>query len=486
MTNLTGSNLNRREATGPKGEGRDSPSTFPRYPEYKDSGVEWLGEVPAHWEVVKLSYLSISKGGGTPPKGELQYWNGSIPWVTPKDMKRQWITSTIDTLSEAALHASPVSMVEPGHVLIVFRSGILRHRIPVAINKVPVTVNQDMRAYDVRPRLLPDFFLRLTQGLNRELLPEWSKQGATVESLDSELVSSTQLPVPPRADQEAITSFLDHETAHIDALVAEQQHLIELLKEKRQAVISHAVTKGLDPDAPMKDSGVEWLGEVPAHWEVIKLSYLAISKGGGTPPKDELQYWNGNIPWVTPKDMKRQWITSTIDTLSEAALHASPVSMIEPGHVLIVFRSGILRHRIPVAINKVPVTVNQDMRAYDVRPRLLPDFFLRLTQGLNRGLLPEWSKQGATVESLDSELVSSTQLPVPPRDEQEAITGFLDREISCIESLVEEGESVIKLLQERRSALISAAVTGKIDVRHWNNPEGSEVNAQLMQTEGEL
>ncbi|WP_085917263.1 restriction endonuclease subunit S [Halomonas sp. CSM-2] len=240
--------------------------SYPAYPEYKDSGVEWLGEVPTHWEVVKLSYLAISKGGGTPPKDELQYWNGSIPWVTPKDMKRQWITSTIDTLSEAALHASPVSMVEPGHVLIVFRSGILRNRIPVAINKVPVTVNQDVRAYNVRPRLLPDFFLRLTQGLNRELLPEWSKQGATVESLDSELVNSTQLPVPSRGEQEAIITFLDHETARMDALVEEQQRLIELLKEKRQAVISYAVTKGLNPDVPMKESGVEWLGDVPEHW----------------------------------------------------------------------------------------------------------------------------------------------------------------------------------------------------------------------------
>src|SRR5699024_2579021 len=116
-------------------------------------------------------------------------------------------------------HASPVSIIEPEHVLIVFRSGILRHRIPVAINKTPVTVNQDLRAYNVKPRLLPSFFLRWIQGLNRELLPEWSKQGATVESLDSELVNSSQLPVPPRSEQEAITAFLDHETARIDALI---------------------------------------------------------------------------------------------------------------------------------------------------------------------------------------------------------------------------------------------------------------------------
>jgi len=243
--------------------------TFPAYPEYKDSGVEWLGDVPTHWQVIKLSYIATSKGGGTPPKDDLQYWNGNIPWVTPKDMKRQWITSTIDTLSEEALRASSASMIEPDHVLMVFRSGILRHRIPVAINKLHVTVNQDLRAYYVKPRLLSEYFLNLVQGLNREFLFEWSKQGATVESLDSELVNATQLPIPPKAEQQAISAFLNHETARIDALVEEQQRLIELLKEKRQAVISHAVTKGLDPDVPMKDSGVEWLGEVPAHWDLL-------------------------------------------------------------------------------------------------------------------------------------------------------------------------------------------------------------------------
>ncbi|MGM0677257.1 MAG: restriction endonuclease subunit S, partial [Pseudomonadota bacterium] len=320
-------------------------------------------------------------------------------------------------------------------------------------------------------------------GAARSYFYLYSKQSTNLASISSSNVMSCPLPLPPAEEQFQILSFLNHETARIDALVEEQQRLIELLKEKRQAVISHAVTKGLDPDVPMKDSGVEWLGEVPVYWDVLKLGYLTTSQGGGTPPKDELQYWNGSIPWVTPKDMKMQWITSTVDTISEAALYVSPVSMIDPESVLIVFRSGILRHRIPVAINKVPVTVNQDMRAYNVRPRLLPDFFLRLIQGLNNELLSEWSKQGATVESLDSELVSSSQIPVPPWGEQKAIAAFLDDETTRIDALVKEAESVINLLQERRSALISAAVTGKIDVRGWQADQQSRQSEILMAAE---
>lgn len=431
--------------------------SFPKYPEYKDSGVEWLGEVPAHWKLPRLKHLARIRNGRDYKEVEVE--SGGYP-----------------VIGSGGEFTRASSYLYKGESVLLGRKGTIDR--PLYINGAFWTVDTM-------------FYTELSSRVNGRFLFYYAtcfrfdqySTNTALPSMAQEDLANIQLAVPEPQEQVAIASFLDHETARIDALVEEQQRLIKLLKEKRQAVISHAVTKGLDPDVPMKDSGVEWLGEVPEHWEVVKLGYLAISRGGGTPPKDELQYWNGDIPWVTPKDMKQQWITSTIDTLSDAALHASPVSMIETGHVLIVFRSGILRHRIPAAINKVPVTVNQDLRAYNVMPRMLPAFFLRLTQGLNRELLPEWSKQGATVESLDSELVSSTQLPVPPLTEQEAITSFLDRETARIDALIEDGEKVISFLKERRSALISAAVTGKIDVRGWQPPEGSMAFSEATQTE---
>ena len=456
--------------------------SFPRYPEYKDSGVEWLGKVPAHWEVVKLSYLAISKGGGTPPKDELQYWNGSIPWVTPKDMKQQWITSTIDTLSEAALHASPVSMVEPGHVLIVFRSGILRHRIPVAINKVSVTVNQDVRAYDVSPRLLPDFFLRLVQGLNRELLPEWSKQGATVESLESELVNSTQLPVPSRSEQEAITAFLEHETAHIDALVEEQKRLVELLKEKRQAVISHAVTKGLDPDVPMKDSGVEWLGEVPAHWEVRKIAQSFNRIGSGTTPPSNEQKWyeGGSIPWVTTSELRETVIVETKKSVTEEALSEFTSLQLHPPGSLAIAMYGATIGRLGVF--GVSATSNQACCVLSGGRGVSTGFVYYWLLAF-KGVIISLYATGGGQPNINQETISSLRIPAPSLEDQQDITAYLDDETSRIEDLVEEGLSVIKLLQERRSALISAAVTGKIDVRGWQPPAGSSALTEATRTE---
>ena len=450
--------------------------SFPKYPEYKDSGVEWLGEVPAHWGVVKLGYLAISQGGGTPPKDELRYWNGSIPWVTPKDMKQQWITSTIDTLAEAALHASPVSMIEPGHVLVVFRSGILRHRIPVAINKVPVTVNQDIRAYNVRPRLLPDFFLRLTQGLNRELLPEWSKQGATVESLDSELVSSTQLPVPPREEQEAITAFLDHETARIDALVEEQQRLIELLKEKRQAVISHAVTKGLDSDVPMKDSGVEWLGEVPAHWDVRKASYIGRLFGSDNVPED-MVYDEGDTPYLKVGSLSADSLEVAdwgwyVDSSISGTYRACDHYVVFPKRGAAIFLNK-------VNVVSRPALIDPNLMGWEIEGHHSTWYF---AYSLKLRKLDELADV-STVPQINNKHIGPERFPVPPIEEQEEIASYLQKRLGSIDELVATSESGVKLLQERRSALISAVVTGKIDVRGWQPPAGSSALTDTTQTE---
>jgi type I restriction enzyme S subunit len=241
--------------------------SFPRYESYRDSGVEWLGDVPEHWCLRKLKTIASFAGGGTPNRDNLAFWNGGIPWVSPKDMKAEGIYDTEEHITIEALESSAANIRRAGEVLLVVRSGILRHTIPVAINFVSVALNQDMKALAFQSdKCLPDFFLRWVQGLNKELLLVWGKQGATVESIEHTFLAETQIPLPPLEEQSAIAAFLDRETAKIDALVEEQRRLIELLKEKRQALISHTVTKGLDSETPMKDSGVEWLGEVPAHW----------------------------------------------------------------------------------------------------------------------------------------------------------------------------------------------------------------------------
>ena len=287
-----------------------------------------------------------------------------------------------------------------------------------------------------------------------------------VPSLNEAQIGDYSLAIPSKKEQTAIATFLDRETAKIDALIAEQEKLIALLAEKRQATISHAVTKGLNPDAPMKDSGVEWLGDVPAHWGIKKLKSLTNFLGGGTPSRENLSFWNGSIPWVSPKDMKRELIDSAEECITEEGLTKSSSNLITTGCVLVVVRSGILQHTIPVAINAVPVAINQDMKALDFcAGSCLNNFFLRWVQGLNDLLLLVWSKQGATVESIEHSYLAETLIALPPMGEQKSIVAFLNAEITRLDDLTTEATRAIALLKERRTALISAAVTGKIDVR---------------------
>lgn len=261
--------------------------SFPRYPAYKDSGVEWLGEVPEHWVLSKLKHVARLSGGGTPSRDNLDFWEGTIPWVSPKDMKVEFINDAEEKITQAGLTNSATNLISPGHLLMVVRSGILKHTIPVAINVVEVALNQDMKALDFNNLYCDSqYFLRWVQGLNDALLFAWAKQGATVESIEHAYLAETVITLPPVAERNAIVTFLDRETAKIDALVADYRTLIELLQEKRQSVISHAVTKGLDPTVPMKDSGVEWLGEVPEHWGVVRLKFLATVQTGVAKGKD--------------------------------------------------------------------------------------------------------------------------------------------------------------------------------------------------------
>ncbi|MEQ1602330.1 MAG: restriction endonuclease subunit S [Methylophilaceae bacterium] len=281
--------------------------------------------------------------------------------------------------------------------------------------------------------------------------------------------------LPTLGVQQAIARFLDFKTAQIDALIAKQQALLDKLAEKRTALISHAVTKGLDPAAPMKDSGVAWLGEIPAHWEAKRLKFVVSTLGGGTPNTGKPEYWNGEIPWVSPKDMKCDFIAATEDYLTDLGVAESATKIVPVDSVLIVVRSGILRHTIPVARNTVEVSLNQDMKALVASDCLRPGFIHWFISGLQDGLLPLWSKQGCTVESIEMGYMTNTVIPLPPMDEQDAILENISKITAKIDEQATKVDDVISALAEYRSALITNAVTGKIDVRNFQIPNRTNV-----------
>lgn len=287
--------------------------------------------------------------------------------------------------------------------------------------------------------------------------------GSKMPRANWDFVGSQMLPVPPLEEQRIIAAYLDRETGRIDALVERLERLIALLTEKRQAVISHAVSKGLNPDAPMKDSGIDWLGEVPADWEVKPLKYLVRVSGGGTPSKDNPDFWEGHIPWVTPKDMKRSRIDSTTDYVTDAATEQTSLRLIESEGVMIVVRGMILARTFPVAVNTVPVTINQDMK-HLASATTSSGFLTRYLSASEHFILSLLDESGHGTKALRSEQFFATPCLVPPSGEQEEIISFCETEEARFDTLMLKAETEIKTLKERRSALISAAVTGQIPI----------------------
>lgn len=441
--------------------------SFPNYAEYKDSGVEWLGEVPEHWGIQKLKRIATFSGGGTPSRDNLAFWNGDIPWISPKDMKSEEITTAEECITTLGLHSSTTNIVKPNTVIIVVRSGILRHTIPVAITKTEVALNQDMKAIHLDAgSCLAKFFLRWVQGLNGHLLLSWGKQGATVESIEHEYLSNSIFPLPSIKEQSAIAAFLDRETAKIDALVAEQEKLIELLKEKRQAVISHAVTKGLEPNVPMKDSGLEWMGEVPEHWSTGYIKKFAHLESGHTPSRQHPEYWeNCTIPWFSLSDVWQirdglsRYVSETTERVSHLGLANSSARLLPKGTVILSRTASVGFS----AIMGCDMATTQDFANWICKENLIPEFLLYVFKGMKSEF--DRLMMGSTHKTIYMPDISKFAMGLPPIPEQISIINFLDQETQKAEKLIEESQRAIDLLKERRSVLISAAVTGKIDVR---------------------
>ena len=260
----------------------------------------------------------------------------------------------------------------------------------------------------------------------------------------------------------AIASFLDRETAKIDALVEEQKRLIDLLKEKRQAVITQAVTKGLNPNAPMKSSGIEWLGDVPAHWEVLSIRRVTRSvETGGTPsgdaPSEDIE---DGLCWFTPGDFGEFHLEISTKRVSDEMIDTGEAKMFPAGSVLVV---GIGATLGKTGFISEPASANQQINAIIPNERVDTQF---LAHSLSVKVeCMRFLSNASTIGILNQEKTKTIPLAVPPLTEQREIVSFLDLNNGHVQELKSAAEHAVEVLQERRSALISAAVTGKIDVR---------------------
>ena len=332
----------------------------------------------------------------------------------------------------------------------------------------------------VEPRFLAWFLASATA--RSQLEPEATGASGSMQNIAQDIVRDLWMPLLPYSQQVVVADFLDCETARLDRLVAAKERVLGLLGEKRRALITRAVTRGLDPYTPIRDSGIPWLGAIPAHWGLIPLRFLVDIVGGATPDTGKIEFWDGDIPWVSPKDMKRDEIKDAEDHVSALALSSSALRLIAPGVVLIVVRGMILAHSFPTAVTTQPVTINQDMKALRCRELLEPRYLRDFLRGLETQLVSIAEESAHGTRKLESEVLGRFQVCVPPIDEQRAIVDHIATETAKLDALRAATERTIALLKERRAALIAAAVTGRMTIHEStgdNLPGGREVPGQL-------
>lgn len=436
------------------------------YQEYKDSGVEWLGNVPSHWTVTAVKRFASFTTGWTPPTGNDAYFGGEHLWANISDVGHRVLSTTAKTITDAGVRATRIKKSPKGSLLFSFK---------LSIGLVSI-VGEDMYTNEAIATFLPSetFNISYMYWAAPLFIPQNAEENIYgAKLLNQERIDNASFVLPTPKEQQTIASFLDYETARIDRLIAQQQRLIELLKEKRQAVISHAVTKGLNPDAPMKDSGVEWIGQVPEHWQCVPFGLLVsrADLGGNYLGGQE----ENGIPFLKMGNLGRGCIVlDKLECLEEGSSFddAHRLSM---GDFLFNTRNSLdLVGKVAVWHDELEFALyNSNLLRVRFKKDFIssPDFmgFVFNSSGA-LGWLALLAKGTTSVAAIYYKDLRSMVVPIPPVDEQNAISSFISKCLSRLDTLEEKAIQSINLMNERRTALISAAVTGKIDLRGWTPP----------------
>lgn len=439
--------------------------SFPRYPKYKPSGVEWLGEVPEHWIALQLRRCLLEhRQGYYSPES---YVDSGIKLLRITDLREFGLVDFSDcprvedqaSLAPFLLQTDDFVFARTGGAGTFGLITVLTERIVYASYLIRFRFAKTAIATFLRHFFLSSSF----QNAVRQNI-----HGGVNQNLHAEDIKNQFVALPPENEQIAIASFLDRETAKIDALVAEQQRLVELLKEKRQAVISHAVTKGLNPAAPLKPSGIEWLGDVPAHWEVMALRFACEFVKDGThlpPPRVD-----DGVPLLSVRNVvDGEFVFRDDDSLISYADYEALCRSFIPaeGDVLLAIVGATLGKTAIIPKDMGKFHVQRSLAVFRPGRGRSVSRFLNLVFQSNGFQQLLWELVGFSAQpGIYLGTLNGLRIPIPPIEEQLEISLQTLRRCDEIDSLTAEAERAIELLQERRTALISAAVTGKIDVRH--------------------
>ena len=440
-----------------------------RYSEYKDSGIAWIGEIPKHWRHSRLKFHLTENSGGIWGE-DVEFGNGiNVLRSTEITIGGRWDLQRI-AKRKLSKEETEKFLLKKDDLVITKSSGSQDHigKTGLVDEKIELMyVCYSNFVQRIRPKNhLNSRFLHFFMNcpLAREQYKYQSETTTGLANLNTKSIDELFTLLPPIQEQILIANFLDRKTEQIDELIRIKERQIELLQEQRTALINHAVTKGLDPNVEMKPSGVEWIGEIPKHWEVRRLGDVSTIIKGGTPKRNVDKYFQGDLPWARPVDITAlQGVLYIHDTeihISEEALDKSAARRLPPGTVLLTSRATIGE----IAITTVPMATNQGFSNFVCHQHLLNIYLAYYLQAI-KDLLISLGSGSAYLEVTKKTLVG-VKVPLPPLSEQKRIVDFLDQKIEQIDELKSAEQRKIELLKEYRQSLISEAVTGKIDVRN--------------------
>ena len=428
---------------------------YKAYPQYKDSGVEWLGEIPYHWEMLQHKYIAYFTKGKNPTVLLDTPSKKSLPYLSMDCLRN-------NSVDKYAIVSNDIRVAVEGQPLIVWDGS----NAGEFIKGKKGILSSTMAAATLNYPLYMQYYWYLCTAIE----PEMRKHaiGMGIPHVNGDELKCIQLGVPSIPEQEKIASFLDHETAKIDNLIEKEQQLIELLKEKRQAVISHAVTKGLNPDVPMKDSGVEWLGKTPKHWEIKNLKNVLKTIG------DIDHYMPKSVDEGVPYVMTGDLSGFASEIKFEKCKHVSRKDYSNLSKKIKSSHGDVIMARYATIGTVLYINVDKEFLVSYSCVTIKPD-----TSKILGIYLYYYFQSNSFLHGIQYQINTNTQGNVgiadlnkiktvfPTIDEQIAIINKIQSDIKNLDELSNKSFQVINLMQERRTALIAAAVTGKIDVRNW-------------------
>ncbi len=434
-----------------------------RYREYKESGVKWLGEIPSHWEVVPIKYISEVSSGATPKTSVQGYWDGNITWVTPADFKTdtKFVLKSNRNITTLGLKSCSTVILPKGSLVFSKRAPIGQ----VSILKKTLCTNQG--CFGIIPKeSMNNSFLYYSLAIHAKSFNTLGS-GTTFRELSFSAFSSYKISVPPKAEQDAIVRYLDSATSEIDKAIAMQQKMIDLLNERKQIIIQNAVTKGLDENVEMKESGVESIGRIPIGWKIKKLKYVMRSfgrigfRGYGT--KDIVDEGQGAIT-LSPSNIKESSMDYSKRTyLSWNKYYESPEIMIENGDVIMV-KTGSSYGKCAIVKNMpMECTINPQLVVFKEHTEM-PEYLAYCFQTSFAKFFINTSVIGGTIPTISQEKINNYVFPFPMKSEQQQIVTYLDSEMQRFDSAITNCQRQITLLQERKQIIINEVVTGKVRV----------------------